>query len=113
MKTETTDCIICLEEINNDNIIFPCQHSLHTTCFNKYAQHKLQQGQTSIICPLCQKEIMHIHPITINNTQPNVPMPVSNRVRLQSACLTVCNIVMTLGVAALLYHAIENASSKS
>jgi hypothetical protein len=108
--TETSDCVICLEEINNDNITFHCQHSLHTTCFNKYAQHKLQQGQTSIICPLCQKEIMHIHPITIHNTQ---PMPASNRIRLQSACIKVCNIVMTLGVAALLYHAIESASSKS
>jgi hypothetical protein len=112
-NVEKNNCIICLEEMNSDIVIFPCQHSLHTSCFNSYAQHKLQQGQTSIMCPLCQKEIMHIHPINVISTQPNIPpMPIRNRGRFQSVCFTVCNIVMTLGVSALLYYTIDTTSSK-
>lgn len=111
-NVESTDCIICLEGITSDSIIFPCQHSLHRSCFNSYVQHKLQQGQTSILCPLCQKEIMHIHPISIISTQPHTTIPTIHRSRSQSLCLTVCNMVLTLGVSGLLYYTVVNITSK-
>ncbi len=42
-------CCICLEDLSSNTHALPCQHILHTSCFNEL-------DKTSNKCPLCRKE---------------------------------------------------------
>ncbi len=48
-ECEIKECSICLDQITKDNHILPCNHQLHTYCFNELKK-------TSNKCPLCRKE---------------------------------------------------------
>jgi hypothetical protein len=113
MNEEKIDCVICFEEMENDNITFPCKHSLHKQCFEAYTQHQLTHGQTSITCPLCLKEIMQVHPISTAHNSPNIIDPIRQRSKCQICCLTFFNIMFTLSLTGLLYYVIDKATNKA
>lgn len=101
-----TECVICLENISDDYIIFPCKHSLHAPCFSLYAQHKVQDGQSSILCPLCQKQILQIECEVMQpvNTDTNINTNTCNH----SICVAITNVLLTLGASALFFYIISN-----
>lgn len=56
------DCVICLDEINNnikEYILLECNHYYHNNCFSKYIVHNLKKIKQSkyIQCPLCRRNI--------------------------------------------------------
>jgi hypothetical protein len=59
MANETEDtntCIICLDEITDDNISYlPCCHGFHQECFNSYITEKIN-SKKNISCPICRIE---------------------------------------------------------
>lgn len=101
---QTTDCVICLDEMHEDTITFPCKHKLHNVCFSQYLMHKLQHvgqhSQTLIVCPLCQKIILTIQKLESNNE------PIHNQQtnhRTQRICLTLTNLLITFGISSFIY----------
>jgi hypothetical protein len=105
VDSEPTDCVVCLTELDGNSIVFACKHALHTTCFSKYAEHKIMHGQGTVSCPLCQQIIIKIHPQNKPEQHLSTTMeviPVSRQ--WQSRCLTVLNVILTLGVSALIYY---------
>ena len=48
---DKNNCIICLQDYNNDNRIdLKCNHSFHKVCLNKWKQRKDE-------CPICRRKI--------------------------------------------------------
>ena len=56
-----TNCSICLEKINNNNISYiNCNHTFHSTCINKWIETNQKNG-LEINCPNCRELINKIY----------------------------------------------------
>lgn len=112
MDDDKNNCVICFEEMENNTITFSCKHSLHSQCFASYTQHKLTQGQTSIACPLCLKEIMQIHPVNgVVHHSPSIVTPIRRRSRCQFICQAFINVTLTLGASGLIFYVVDRSSN--
>jgi hypothetical protein len=46
-------CSICIENITNNNILLPCNHTFHITCILKWATFQISRKRETT-CPLCK-----------------------------------------------------------
>ena len=59
------NCIICLEDISNENgILLGCNHYGHYTCFKKWFEtewNKKKSKEYPITCPMCRQNIVNYY----------------------------------------------------
>lgn len=53
MCNETAICVICQEEIVNNESYLPCNHKFHSQCMFDYIDNKIK-SQADIYCPICR-----------------------------------------------------------
>lgn len=107
MEDEPKECVICLSELDGNSIVFACKHTLHTTCFSKYVEHKIKHAQETVCCPLCQQIIIKIHPQ--NKPPQHLSTTMGGTSPTSRQCLTVLNIILMFGVSALIYYNISKS----
>ena len=70
------ECIICLEELNDDIVILSCPHSgmYHYTCLKTWIKEK---KLTNKICTICDDEVEILN--IINEPIPHRPFKINNK----------------------------------
>lgn len=55
----SSECAICLDTLKSDDLTLACNHRLHKTCLHDY-----QEFSNNLACPICDRDIGNIRPIT-------------------------------------------------
>ena len=53
VELETKECCICLENIKDNNILLPCNHTFHIYCIIRWIINRLEK-QAPHSCPFCK-----------------------------------------------------------
>lgn len=100
------ECCICLEELDTELTVLPCNHKLHIHCLEtlvKTNQH--QNNNNRFTCPLCRSE----HSIvTINsNGDGNDDNDEDADERSEETVLRLCQVIIALWFFGLLYISLQ------
>lgn len=63
MNKEISTCVICLDDINDDDKttkLHTCDHVVHTACFLTYVNHTLNGVASQVTCPICRRVTIDI-----------------------------------------------------
>ena len=56
-----SECVICLEDLNSNIQLLPCQHVIHKKCFDEYliynTMHDIEENISFTECPICKAQI--------------------------------------------------------
>lgn len=49
-------CPICIEPLSHQNTwaFKSCGHKIHSTCFSRFIEHKVQENKEIVECPICR-----------------------------------------------------------
>lgn len=52
-------CPICFES-SESQVVLPCKHSLHLSCYNMYLLKNMKDGTINLNCPYCSDQIVQV-----------------------------------------------------
>lgn len=52
-------CPICFE-LSDSQVVLPCRHSFHLSCYNSYLLKSITDSKTELKCPYCSEQILQV-----------------------------------------------------